>query len=54
VTDSVNIRKIKEKCGKINSQLRTLILSEPDYMTQEEYLAKSETWLKILELDEEQ
>jgi len=34
---------------KTKPMLRSVILSERDYVTPEEYLAKMETWLRLLD-----
>ncbi len=49
-SENVNIQGIKEKAMKLGEPLKSLILSEPDSMSREDYLAKSETWLKLLQI----
>ena len=48
---SINLKRFKltfiEKFP--NSALSTVLLMEPDDMTEEEFLAKARTWLFILE-----
>lgn len=53
MSDTVNIHRIKERALSVNEPLKSLILSEPDNMSKEDYFAKSETWLKLLQIDKE-
>lgn len=50
MSDKVDIRGIKNKAMKLGEPLKSLILSEPDLMSKEDYFAKSETWLKLLQI----
>ena len=52
MNEMVNIQRIKEKAPSLEDPLKTLILSEPDNLTKEDYLGKSETWLKLLQIGE--
>lgn len=44
----VDIRSIKSEALAIHEPLKTLILSESDSLTIEEYFAKSDLWLKLI------
>ncbi len=50
MSEGVDIRTIKERALKLEEPLKSLILSEPDSMSKEDYFAKSETWLKLLQI----
>ena len=50
MSESIDIRPVKEKAMKLGEPLKSLILSEPDLMSKEDYFAKSETWLKLLQI----
>jgi|YelNatPaOPRAMG01_1025707.scaffolds.fasta_scaffold355572_2 hypothetical protein len=52
--DVVNIRNLKGIALKINDPVKTLIISEPDVMSRDEYLVKIELWLKILDLEKKE
>lgn len=50
MSESIDIRPVKNKAMKLGEPLKSLILSEPDIMSKEDYFAKSETWLKLLQI----
>jgi DNA-directed RNA polymerase subunit F len=50
----IDIRKLREIAPKLKEPIRSLLLSEPENMTVEEYVAKVTDWLKLLELVEKQ
>lgn len=50
MSETKDIRGIKERALSIDEPLKSLILSEPDTMSKEDYFAKSETWLKLLKI----
>ncbi len=52
--DMIDIRKLREIAPKLKEPIRSLLLSEPENMTVEEYVAKVTDWLKLLELVEKQ
>lgn len=52
MSDKVDIRQIKDFALTIEEPLKSLILSEPDSLEREDYLSKSETWLRILQIKE--
>jgi len=54
MSDAVNIRNLKGIALKINDPVKTLIISEPDVMSRDEYLVKIELWLKILDLEKKE
>jgi len=54
MNDTVNIRPLKAIAIKLEDPLKTLILSEPDIMSREEYLIKVQGWLRILNLNKEE
>jgi len=54
MSDMVNIRPLKTIAIKFKDPLKTLILSEPDIISREEYLIKVQTWLRILNLDKKE
>ncbi len=47
-----NLREVKKIAEDIEEPLRTLILSQPDELTREEFLMKGGDWWKLLELEE--
>ena len=49
---TVSTKELKEKALKLDDPIRTIILSAPDEMTQEEYVAKCQEWLKFLAISE--
>ena len=52
ITGLVSLAALKAyAAGKLQAKpmLRRVILSERDYLTPEEYLAKMETWLRLLD-----
>jgi len=51
MSDTVNIRPLKGIAIKLEDPLKTLILSEPDILSKEEYLIKIQQWLKIIDLN---
>jgi len=54
MSDTVNIRPLKGIATKLADPLKTLILSEPDILSKEEYLIKIQQWLKIVDLSEKE
>jgi len=54
MSDTVNIRPLKGIALKLEDPLKTLILSEPDILSKEEYLIKIQEWLKIVDLSEKE
>ena len=52
--DMIDIRKLREIAPKLKEPIRSLLLSQPENMTAEEYVAKVTDWLKLLELVEKQ
>jgi len=54
MSDTVNIRPLKGIAIKLEDPLKTLILSEPDILSKEEYLIKIQQWLKIIDLNEKE
>jgi len=52
MNNTVNIRPLKAIAIKLEDPLKTLILSEPDILSNEEYLIKVQEWLKIVDLSE--
>ena len=48
----ISTKPLKEKALKLDDPIRTIILSAPDEMTQEEYVAKCQEWLKFLAISE--
>jgi len=54
MSDMVNIRPLKTIAIKLEDPLKTLILSEPDIISREEYLIKVQAWLRILNLDKKE
>ena len=51
MSDIINIRPLKAIAIKLEDPLKTLILSEPDIISREEYLIKVQSWLRILNLN---
>jgi len=54
MNDTVNIRPLKGIAIKLEDPLKTLILSEPDILSKEEYLIKIQQWLKIVDLSKKE
>jgi len=54
MNNTVNIRPLKAIAIKLKDPLKTLILSEPDIISREEYLIKIQAWLRILNLNKEE
>jgi len=54
MNDTVNIRPLKGIAIKLEDPLKTLILSEPDVLSKEEYLIKIQQWLKIVDLSKKE
>ena len=54
MSDTVNIRPLKGIAIKLEDPLKTLILSEPDVLSKEEYLIKIQQWLKIVDLSKKE
>lgn len=50
MSEQIDIRPLKEKALSLEDPLRTVVLSEPDSMPLDEYLAKAGTWLKLLKM----
>ena len=48
----ISTKLLKDKALKLEDPLKTIILSAPDEMTQEEYIAKCQEWLKFLSITE--
>jgi len=54
VTSHVNIRSLKAMIIEFpNSALRDLILSDPDVLSVNEFILKTEIWLKLLKFHSE-
>lgn len=53
MNEMVNIRQLKAIALKIDEPLKTLILSEQDTIPREEYLIKIQSWLRLLNLNQE-
>jgi len=51
MNDIINIRSLKQVALKLEDPVKTLILSEPDIMSREEYLVKIQEWLRLLDLN---
>jgi hypothetical protein len=49
----IDLRPIKEKAAKLDAPLKTIILSAPDTMTYDEFIAKAQEWLKLLSISED-
>jgi len=54
MSDTINISPLKAIAIKLEDPLKTLILSEPDIISKEEYLIKIQEWLKIVDLSEKE
>ena len=52
LNEIINIRGLKKIAENVEEPLRTLLLSQPDEMTREEFLTKGGEWWKLLELGE--
>ena len=50
-TQTINIRTIKEFATKLADPLKTLILSSPDEMGEQEFLSKFVEWRKLLRME---
>jgi hypothetical protein len=48
-----DMRPIKAKALMYPDPVRTLILSEPDSLPLEDFLAKSSQWIKLLKMEAE-
>lgn len=47
----IDLRPMKDRAIEFSEPLRTLILSEPDQLGLEEFLAKQGTWEKLLKME---
>ena len=47
----VNIKPLKEKAIALGDPFRTVILGEPGLMPMSEYLAKCNTWLRLMSVN---
>ena len=47
----IDLRPIKSRAIEFSEPVRTLILSEPDQLGLEEFLAKQATWEKLLKME---
>lgn len=49
--DLIDIRKVKERADKCEDPLKSLILSEPDFLPIYEYLVKSTLWMMLKRME---
>ncbi|MHB8360849.1 MAG: hypothetical protein ACYDAO_00730 [Thermoplasmataceae archaeon] len=52
MNDSVDLRPLKLKALKLEDPIKSIILSQPDQVSREEYLSKAGDWLRLLEIRE--
>lgn len=52
MTDHIDLRPLKDRALKIGGAFRDIIVSQPDTVSREEYLAKAPDWIRLLEMAE--
>jgi hypothetical protein len=50
--ETVDIRPLKVKALKLRGPVKDLILSQPDTLEKNDYLAKAADWLKLIDFKE--
>ena len=50
MNDYVDLRPLKLKALKLKDPVKTIILSQPDEVTMDEYLTKASDWLRLLQI----
>ncbi len=53
MNDLQDLRNLKKMAIKLKEPLKTLILSEPDFVPRDRYFEISNQWLKILKIEKE-
>jgi len=58
MTEQIDMRPLKERALTLTDPslrtIREVLISQPDTMSKEEYLAKAGDWLRLLEIKETQ
>lgn len=49
----IDIRPMKRNATKFPSDIRNLILSEPDYVDKNDFFAKTDVWFRLLQLHQD-
>ncbi|QRF74627.1 hypothetical protein Thermo_00112 [Thermoplasmatales archaeon] len=53
MNDQIDLRPLKSKALKIGGPFRDVVVSQPDIISREDYLAKAGDWLRLLQIAEE-